>query len=159
MIGILFVCLGNICRSPSAEGVMQKIVENEGLEGEIFVDSAGTIAVHAGENADSRMKYHASRRSYELTSISRQFNVNTDFDKFTYIIAMDDNNYRDLMKLTRNESDKKKVIRMTSFCTECDVTEVPDPYYGGSDGFELVLDILEDACRGLLSSIRNNHSI
>jgi len=157
MVKVIFVCLGNICRSPSAEGVMQHLIEQKGLEDKIKVDSAGTIAVHAGERADSRMRSHAQKRGYDLTSISRQFKAHTDFDEFDYVIAMDNSNFADLLAITRKESDKNKISKMTDFSTSSKYTEIPDPYYGGSQGFELVLDLLEDACKGLLDHIINKY--
>ncbi len=146
---LLFVCLGNICRSPSAEGVMKALVEKEGLDDEFFIDSAGTAAYHEGERADSRMRQHASGRGYNLTSIARQVRE-SDFDKFDYIIAMDTQNYQNLHRMAGNEVQQKKIVKMTDFATSYQGDSVPDPYYGGADGFELVLDILEDATVGFL---------
>lgn len=149
---ILFVCLGNICRSPSAEAVFKGIVKKAGLENEYFIDSAGTGAWHVGKPADKRMRKHASLRNYDLTSIGRQFDPDTDFDEFDMIIGMDDENIETLKELARNEVDIKKIHKMTDFSKEWRYTEVPDPYYGGEEGFELVLDLLEDACVGLLET-------
>lgn len=151
---VLFVCWGNICRSPSAEAVFKSIVEEKGLIDKIEIDSAGTIAAHSGERADSRMRLHASKRGYSLDSISRKVNPETDFDKFDYIIAMDDKNLSDLMYFARGDADVNKISKMTDYCTAFNNTSVPDPYYGGSKGFELVLDLLEDACDGLLKHIQ-----
>jgi len=151
---ILFVCLGNICRSPSAEAIFKAYIEENGLENTLECDSAGTLAYHAGDPADYRMKQFARKRNYLLTSISRQFRANTDFDRFDFIIGMDKQNVRDLKSLARNESDRNKIFLMTDFCTDGDFDSVPDPYYGGDAGFELVLDILEDACNGLLRKIQ-----
>ena len=150
---LLFVCLGNICRSPSAEAVMKYKIEKEGLGDLIKCDSAGIIGIHAGEPADARMRRHATRRGYNLTSISRQVKRGVDFDHFDMIIGMDDQNITDLKKLARNETDKKKIFRMTDFCKRFDDDTVPDPYYGGDAGFELVLDLLEDACDGLIGHL------
>jgi protein-tyrosine phosphatase len=151
---LLFVCLGNICRSPSAEGVMKAIVEKHGLAHRFEIDSAGTSGYHAGDAADARMRRHARNRGLELTSISRQVQLR-DFDYFDWIIAMDDSNYNDLLSLTRSDAHRKKVVKMTDFCSLPDVDHVPDPYYGGDAGFERVLDILEDACAGFLQSLRH----
>lgn len=151
---VLFVCQGNICRSPSAEAVFKKLVERAGLEKEISCDSAGTIAYHNGESADYRMKQAAAKRGYKLTSISRKFSSFNDFDRFDYIIGMDMVNVRDLKAMARNAEDKQKISLMTEYCTHSTHNSVPDPYYGGVSGFELVLDILEDACEGLLTQIR-----
>ena len=122
---ILFVCLGNICRSSSAEGVMKHLIEEAGRADEFLIDSAGILSYHQGELPDSRMRAHAARRGYNLTHLSRPVRTE-DFYNFDLIIGMDDRNIDD---------------------------HVPDPYYGGSEGFEYVLDILEDACAGLLQSI------
>lgn len=150
---VLFICWGNICRSPSAEAVFKKKVKDAGFDAIFNVDSAGTIAAHAGEPADYRMKKHAARRGLNLDSISRKFDAKVDFDRFDYIVAMDDNNYRDLCRMARNEQDKAKISKMANYCQLHKHTSVPDPYYGGEDGFELVLDILDDACAGLLEYI------
>lgn len=147
---ILFVCMGNICRSPSAEAVMKKLVEDKGLSDQFFIDSAGTIGYHSGEPADSRMKRHADNRGVKLTSISRQVNPSVDFESFDIIVGMDDANMSDLYSVAPNENGRKKLVKMTDFCQSTCVNSVPDPYYGGSAGFEKVLDILEDACEGLL---------
>ena len=151
---VLFVCWGNICRSPSAEAVFKAVVKKAGMEKEFMIDSAGTIAAHSGEPADARMQGHAIKRGYRLTSISRKINPTIDFDRFDYIVAMDDKNMNDLLFLTRNEADEKKLSKMTDYCTRFNHTSVPDPYYGGAAGFELVLDLLEDACEGLLKHIQ-----
>lgn len=153
---VLFVCWGNICRSPSAEAVFTAIVKKAGLEKEYEIDSAGTIAAHSGEPADARMQSHAIKRGYRLTSISRKINPDIDFDAFDTIIAMDNNNVRDLLYLSRDEDDRKKITKMTDYCTRFNNSSVPDPYYGGADGFELVLDLLEDACEGLLNHLESN---
>ncbi len=150
---ILFVCLGNICRSPSAEAVFKGLVKDKGVQGGFDIDSAGTYGYHAGELADRRMQSHAVKRGYNLTSISRPFNAADDWDKFDYIIAMDKSNMRDLRDMARNADDLKKLYSMTDFAVKFDYDEVPDPYYGGSAGFELVLDLLEDSSEGLFNFI------
>lgn len=147
---ILFVCLGNICRSPSAEAVFRGLVKNAGLEDRFEIDSAGTSAWHAGEPADKRMQKHAQKREYNLTSISRKFDPDADFDYFDMIIGMDDENIGALKSMARNQNDLQKIFKITDFRKEWNYTEVPDPYYGGDEGFELVLDLLEDSCKGLL---------
>lgn len=152
---LLFVCLGNICRSPSAEGVMKTLIKAEGLEKQIACDSAGTIGYHEGEPADSRMRKHAKNRGYNLTSISRKFNPNSDFDRFDLIIGMDNQNIQDLRDLDRDGKYQDKIIKMTDFCQKLNADIVPDPYYGGDAGFETVIDILEDACEGLLIQLKN----
>jgi protein-tyrosine phosphatase len=152
---ILFVCLGNICRSPSAEAVMQALIGKKGLADKIKVDSAGVIGWHAGEPADRRMQMHAIKRDYNLTSISRQFRQ-SDFEKYDYIIGMDYENIRDIKAMDFENKYSDKIFLMTSFCHNNSAEIVPDPYYGGKDGFEKVLDILEDACQGLLGQINSN---
>ena len=156
MIKIIFVCLGNICRSPSGEAVMNSLIDKEELSDKIVCDSAGTIAYHTGEKADPRMRKHASKRGYDLTSIARKF-TNEDFEEFDYIIAMDRSNYSDLLALDKNGEFVEKISMMTSYCTEYDDVEVPDPYYGGPQGFEHVLNLLEDACQGLLNKIKEDY--
>jgi low molecular weight protein-tyrosine phosphatase len=145
---ILFVCLGNICRSPSAEAVFNGII-NDKKEIEFYeIDSAGTYGYHEGEPADRRMQSYAVKRGYNLTSISRPFNPGIDWDNFDYIIGMDDSNIRNLQNMARNEKDLNKLYKMTDFSKNHSHDEVPDPYYGGDQGFELVLDLLEDAGNG-----------
>ncbi len=151
---VLFVCLGNICRSPGAEAVFNALIEKNGLEKELSCDSAGTDAYHVGQSADYRMKQVAKNRGYQLTSISRKVNPKLDFDRFDYIIGMDRQNVRDLISMARNETDRKKIHLMTDFAINGKYNSVPDPYYGGDAGFELVLDILEDACEGLIRKVR-----
>lgn len=153
---LLFVCLGNICRSPTAEGIMKHLVENNpSPHREIVIDSAGTYGGHAGELPDKRMRAHASKRGYNLTSRSRQVTA-SDFEEFDLILAMDDSNYNNLKRLAPTIKGEQKVHRMTDFCQRCVIDHVPDPYYSGSEGFELVMDILEDACQGLLEATNNN---
>ncbi len=153
---ILFVCLGNICRSPSAEAVFKGLVQNKGVQNQFEIDSAGTYGYHEGEPADRRMQSHAVKRGYNLTSISRPFKPLTDWDDFDYIIAMDDANIRDLKDMARNGDDLKKLFKMTDFSAKYNYNEVPDPYYGGDQGFELVLDLLEDAGEGFYEFLNEN---
>ncbi len=148
---ILFVCLGNICRSPAAEAVMKKLIEKRGLSADFEIDSAGILSVHQGEKSDSRMRQHAARRGYEVTSVSRPVKTD-DFDRFDLIIGMDDSNIDDLNDRALTAEYKSKIRQMTEYSQKCNYTHIPDPYYGGVAGFELVLDLLEDACNGLLES-------
>ena len=150
---ILFVCMGNICRSPSAEAVFKGMAKIRGVEKLFKVDSAGTLAYHVGESADKRMKLHAIKRGYKLTSISRKFNPYKDFDSFDLIVRIDDENIQTLKSKARNEADLQKICKMTDFRKAWDYDEIPDPYYGGNEGFELVLDLLEDSCEGLLEKL------
>ncbi len=149
---ILFVCLGNICRSPSAEAIMKKLVADAGLQDRILIDSAGMHGYHEGELPDSRMRMHASRRGYKLDSRSRPVK-NADFYDFDLIIGMDDSNISALQRKAPDVESLEKIHRMTDFSRNKLYDHVPDPYYGGASGFELVLDLLEDACAGLLETI------
>lgn len=154
-VSVLFVCLGNICRSPAAEGIMKKLVTDNHLEESVFVDSAGTSGWHEGELPDNRMRMHGQRRGYDFCSLSRKFRYD-DFELFDYIIVMDDDNYRNVKKLAKTEGDVAKIYRMTDFSDKFSHHQVPDPYYGGASGFELVMDLLEDACGNLLNKIKSN---
>lgn len=154
-VKILFVCLGNICRSPSAEGIMKKLIEDNGLKDKIEVDSAGLIGYHEGELPDTRMRSHASKRGYKLDSRSRPVRL-SDFDEFDYIIGMDDRNYEELQHRAPDIYSKNKVHRMVEYSRQYSHDHVPDPYYGGASGFELVLDLLEDACASLLETISSS---
>ena len=149
---ILLVCLGTISRSPSAEAVMKKLVKDAGLDNYIEVDSAGIMGYHEGERADQRMRAHASRRGYVLDSISRPVRT-TDFYDFDLIIGMDDRNIDDLKRKAPDLESVAKIHQMTEYSRNKLYDHVPDPYYGGASGFELVLDLLEDACGGLLETI------
>jgi len=153
---ILFVCLGNICRSPSAEAVMNKLLKDNNLGDSISVDSAGTIDYHEGEQADVRMRVYAEKRGYNLNSIARKFNPDTDFEKFDYIITMDDNNFEEIKAFDLDNKFTKKIYRMADFSKNPEITEIPDPYYGGKEGFENVLDILEDAAAGLMEKLEDD---
>ena len=150
---VLFVCLGNICRSCTAEEVMRTILRREGLERVVEVDSAGLISYHQGEQADPRMRAHASRRGYHITHLSRPVRM-SDFDDFDLVIGMDDSNISGLRDLAPSLEAENKIHRMTEFCVNSITDHVPDPYYGGAQGFENVIDILEDACEGLLAVLR-----
>lgn len=146
---ILFVCLGNICRSAAAEEIMRNRVVHAGLEKEIDLDSAGLSSYHQGDSADSRMRAHAARRGYRITHLSRPVGYHDFFD-FDMLIGMDDSNLTGLRNLAPGLPEEQKIYRMTDFCRRIPADHVPDPYYGGDSGFEAVLDILEDACDGLL---------
>lgn len=154
-INVIFVCLGNICRSPAAEGIMKKMVADEGLEDKIFIDSAGTSSWNEGKKPDERMQNHGVKRGYVFDSTARTF-MSTDFDKFDYIIVMDNNNYNNVKRLAKTDEDVAKIHRMTDFSTKySDHDHVPDPYYGGDDGFNLVMDLLEDAMEGLMKEVKS----
>ncbi len=149
---ILFVCLGNICRSPAAEGIMKHLVAKAGLSSEIICDSAGTSNYHIGELPDSRMIMMARQRGIHLESHARQLH-HEDFEKFDLILAMDKENLEDIRRLDHHHKYHDKIKLMCDYCQAQDLQEVPDPYYGGKHGFELVLDLLTDACQGLLSEL------
>ncbi len=154
-IKVLFVCMGNICRSPSAETVFKHFVSKKGLADKFEIDSAGTIGYHEGEKADARMRTHAAARGYNITHIARKFNPSKDFEKFDYIITMDDSNYSDVLATDVKRIFLNKIKKMKDYATDKSVTEIPDPYYGGPSGFEHVLDLLEDTCNNLLNTIQN----
>ncbi len=162
MISVCFVCLGNICRSPTAEGVFLNLLNQQGLRGRFIVASAGTAAYHVGKRADARSRQHAKKRGYELPSIARQFEA-ADFTQFDYVLAMDQQNFLDLQQLQSQLLTESKaqlrLFREFAFGEELGTLEpalsVPDPYYGGDAGFEEVLDICEVACAGFLKSALN----
>lgn len=150
-VRILFVCLGNICRSPAAQGVMERLVEEKGVADRFEIDSAGLYGGHAGDLPDPRMRVHARRRGLELTHRSRQVRE-SDFDRFDIIVAMDDSNYDRLRAMAPTPEDERKVVKMADYFVlhpwaDC----VPDPYYDGDQGFENALDLIEDGCEGLLN--------
>jgi protein-tyrosine phosphatase len=152
-INLLFVCMGNICRSPAAEGIMNAKLKAAGLDDKVVCDSAGTINYHSGNPADSRMRQTARNRDYALDSISRPI-LPDDLESFDLILTMDDENLANVRRLDSNNQYAEKIRPMCSYCSKHKVTEVPDPYYGGGKGFEQVLDILEDACDGLLAELK-----
>ena len=159
MIKLCFVCLGNICRSPTAEGVMQHLINQAGLASEIEVDSAGTAAYHVGKRADARSRKTATDRGIELPSIARQF-VDSDFARFDYVLAMDQDNYDDLLALCETDSQRQRLALLRSFDSESPPgASVPDPYYGGAEGFTEVFEICQAACRGLLEHIKAEHGL
>lgn len=152
---ICFVCLGNICRSPTAEGVFRKFAEDANIDAKVVIDSAGTGAWHIGELPDPRSREAASRRGYSLVHRARKF-VAADFDKFDLVLAMDRDNYDNLQRLARGRTHAPPIKMLRSFDATAPIdAEVPDPWYGEADGFEDVLDICERACRGLLDHVRS----
>ena len=151
---ICFVCLGNICRSPTAEGVMRKLVDQAGLAHAIAIDSAGTGEWHVGEQPDPRTVEAAARRGISLDHLARTF-TRDDFDRFDLVLAMDRDNYDTLQRLARGRTHVPPIRMLRSFDDAAPAdAEVPDPYSGEDDGFEEVLDICERACRGLLAHVR-----
>lgn len=150
---ILFVCMGNICRSPAAEAIMKKRIADSDLTNQIEVDSAGTIDYHEGEQADPRMVASAGNRGYNIDSIARQFDPKKDFDNFDYIVTMDNDNFSDIKSMDYENKYSSKIFRMVDFFSSHLYNKIPDPYYSGKDGFELVLDLLEDSTKGLLKKV------
>jgi low molecular weight protein-tyrosine phosphatase len=150
MVGVLFVCLGNICRSQACEGVMRRLVAERGLDGEVAVDSAGTGDYHLGELADPRMRAAAAERGYELTHRARQVEPD-DLDRFDLVLAMDRSNLRDLRRLAGDRTDHVRLL--SDFLPHGSLADVPDPYYGGAQGFESVLDLVEEACPRVLDHL------
>jgi len=154
MIRVLFVCLGNICRSPTAHGVFQSLVDQAGLRDKVFVDSAGTAAWHIGKSPDTRSMVHAERRGYDLSPLRARQAVEADFDQFDYVLAMDKENLSNLQAICPHGAKTAPQLFLYEFSKSFDELEVPDPYYGGEAGFEHVLDLVEDACDGLLADIK-----
>lgn len=156
-ISLLFICLGNICRSPAAHAVFLKMIEMRKLESKFIVNSAGIGNWHVGQLPDSRMIEHGSKRGYNINHHARQFCIN-DFNKFDYIVVMDEDNYNMITNMAKSDSDSIKVIRMADYFTQHSNSSVPDPYYGESADFELALDLIEDGCEGLLKSFYPHES-
>lgn len=155
-VKVLFVCMGNICRSPTAHGVFRALVKDEGLEEHIYIDSAGTHAYHVGNPPDPRAQETASRRGVELGDLRARKTETEDFAYFDYILAMDESNLDDLVGYTPPEL-VDKIRLFMDFAPELKWREVPDPYYGGPSGFERVFDLVEAAAKGLLEDIRKQH--
>jgi protein-tyrosine phosphatase len=158
MVRVLFVCMGNICRSPTAQGVFAQLVESQGLTSVIQIDSAGTHAYHVGEPPDVRATQAAKKRNIELGSQRARRVTGDDFLDFDYVLAMDRSNYDDLISLCPPEH-QSKLYLFLEFATGLAEDEVPDPYYGGITGFERVLDMIEQASQGLLAEIRQRHRL
>ncbi|MEJ2515256.1 MAG: low molecular weight phosphotyrosine protein phosphatase [Gammaproteobacteria bacterium] len=146
---ILFVCMGNICRSPTAEGVFRKLVTDAGLQDRIHVESAGTHGYHVGAPPDRRAASAARARGFDLSGIEARRVSPDDFDQFDLIVALDSDNYGHLSGMAPRDA-RAEIRRLMDFASEGSGRDVPDPYYGGLNGFELVLDMVEDACAGLL---------
>lgn len=152
-IRILYVCLGNICRSPAAEGVMRRIVAEAGMEERFEIDSAGTGRYHIGQLPDNRMRIHARRRGLELTHRCRQV-CEADFERFDIIVGMDDSNLANLRRVSPSPEGDAKIVPMAAFVdVAMRYDYIPDPYYEGAEGFELVLDLLQNACDNLFHAL------
>lgn len=155
--GVLFVCMGNICRSPTAEGVFNKLLEKNDLSDHFLVDSAGTTDYHQGGAPDRRAQAAARLRGVDLSSLrARQIKVD-DLSRFDYVLAMDANNLERIRSLQTRAQATAQVQLLLDYARHADTPEVPDPYFGGSGGFEHVLDLIEDACQGLLDQITSRH--
>ena len=158
-IRICFVCLGNICRSPTAEGIMLQLVEQAGLSGRFEIDSAGTGDYHVGERADPRSRAEARRHGVELPSRARKF-VAADLERFDYVIAMDRQNRANLARLAVGDAQLAKIHLLRAFDpASAPDAEVPDPYHGGDQGFARVFDICHAGCTGLLQHLRQRHGL
>lgn len=154
MVRVCFVCLGNICRSPTAEGIFRRLVRDAGLEGRVAIDSAGTGDWHVGEAPDARATAAAAARGVTLGGKAQQF-TSAHFDRYDVVVAMDRDNRRNLERLARGETDRAKIHLLRSFdATSAGEPDVPDPYYGGIDGFAQVFAICERGCDGLLEHLR-----
>lgn len=153
---VLFVCMGNICRSPTAEGVFRQLVEQQGLAGQITVDSAGTHDYHVGDTPDPRSQAAAARRGYDLSGLRARQVVPDDFRAFDYILAMDEANLRLLQQQCPDDC-RERLKLFLEFADDGLLREVPDPYYGGAQGFEAVLDLVEHAAQALLLDIIKNY--
>jgi len=152
---ILFVCWGNICRSPAAENVFRHLIDQEGLTNEFTCDSAGTLGYHQGEPPDSRMQAAGRKRGIEFTGLSRKFDEVTDFIEFDLVLAMDRKNMFDLQALDSRNEYTDKLRLFGEFIDPQNPPEVPDPYYGGKDGFDQVMDLVEEGCRGIIEQLRH----
>lgn len=158
MVRVLFVCMGNICRSPTAEGVFRRLVEDAGLTREIKIDSAGTHSYHVGSKPDARAQDAAGKRGFDLSRLRARKVSPKDYREFDYILAMDRNNQADMLADCPDEY-REKVQLFLDYAVHYSEKEVPDPYYGGRKGFEFVLDLVEDAARQLLDQIVTKHGL
>lgn len=158
MVSVLFVCMGNICRSPTAQGVFERLVEQHALGEHIRIDSAGTHAYHVGEGPDPRASEAALRRGIDLSRQRARRVSSGDFFEFDYVLAMDSSNYEDLRAICPPDEEARLRLFL-EFAGELGESDVPDPYYGGATGFERVLDMVEEAAEGLLNDIRTRHGL
>lgn len=158
MIKVLFVCTGNICRSPTAAAIFKSMITREGLDREIIVDSAGTADYHVGEMADKRTIYYGNKRGYNLSAHRARQITMADFSLNDYILAMDWDNIRALKAVAPDDYRKKAQLLMR-YSNKFDVAEVPDPYYGLAEGFLRVIDYCEDACSGFLQHLRDSYGL
>ena len=157
-IKVLFVCMGNICRSPTAEGVFAKLLKEQNLEDNFIIDSAGTHAHHVGEPPDLRAQNAASERGVELTHLRARKVIMADFEDYDYLLAMDDDNYEALINACPQKY-AEKISYLLEYAPQLAVREVPDPYYGGKYGFERVLDMVQAASLGFLAMLQKTGRI
>jgi len=157
-VSVLFVCLGNICRSPTAEGIFHFLVEEAGLSDKIRIDSAGTGDWHVGKAPDERMQAAAQSRGYDLSGLTARQIQPEDLDTFDYVLVMDKQNQADVEDLVTELEQMDKIRLLLSFNPSA-ITEVPDPYYGDESGFQQVIDLVESACKRLLVQLRKNHDL
>jgi len=153
---VLFVCMGNICRSPTAEAVFRHYVESAGMSADIFIDSAGTHDYHIGDKPDARAQHAARQRGYDMSELRGRQVGEDDFRHFDYVLAMDSANLAILQHIAPPGSDTRARLFL-EYARHHRERDVPDPYYGGADGFERVLDMVEDAAQGLLEEIRQKY--
>lgn len=158
MVKVLFVCLGNICRSPTAEGVFRKLVQDEKLEHHFIIDSAGTHAYHIGEPPDERAQEACARRGIDISGLSGRKAIAADIERFDYVLAMDRENFENLIDICP-PGHETRIRLFMEFAADRPEEEVPDPYFGGPSGFDRVLDMIEDAARGLLEDIRRTQRL
>lgn len=154
---ILFLCMGNICRSPAAHCYLQHLVDQAGLTEQFEIESAGTIGFHQGATPDERMQEVMKARGIPIIGRSKHLD-SSDLENFDLILAMDESNLADAQALDPNEQYRDKIKLFGAYCTEHEITDVPDPYYGGDDGFDNVMDIIEDGCRKLLNGLTGKGS-
>jgi len=157
-IGVLFVCLGNICRSPTAHGVFEQLVEKRGLSHLFHIDSAGTSAWHEGAAPDSRSTAHAKKRGYDLAHLCARQVTSHDFKRYDYILAMDNENLANLQRIQPVNS-PAEVSLFLHYSEQSEYDEVPDPYSGGASGFTLVLDLIEQTCEALLETVLDENNL
>lgn len=155
-VRVLFVCMGNICRSPTAHGVFRDLVRNEGLEDRIEIDSAGTHGYHIGAPPDGRAQATAKSRGFDLSDLRARKAITQDFEEFHYILAMDEDNYQGLKAIAPADASGRLQLFL-DYAPDAGLREVPDPYYGGQQGFEQVFDLVTEASEGLLAHIRKEH--
>ncbi|WP_020394529.1 low molecular weight protein-tyrosine-phosphatase [Thiolinea disciformis] len=158
-VSVLFVCMGNICRSPTAQGVFEALVRQRGWLEQIQIDSAGTHAYHIGSSPDERSQAAALERGVDLSQQRARQVRSADFEQFNYILAMDRQNFQALQALAANSEQRQRVYLMMDFAQRWQEREVPDPYYGGAQGFQRVLDMVEDASEGLLAHLAKQHRL